>query len=68
MHQALSAQRGFSIKNPGPLDMRFSIDQEVTAYELVNSLSEEQLADIIYRYGEERRARRSLRRWSKLAR
>jgi len=58
MHQALSAQRGFSIKNPGPLDMRFSIDQEVTAYELVNSLSEEQLADIIYRYGEERRARK----------
>jgi len=58
MHQALSAQRGFSIKNPGPLDMRFSIDQKVTAYELVNSLSEEQLADIIYRYGEERRARR----------
>jgi len=38
--------------------MRFSIDQKVTAYELVNSLSEEQLADIIYRYGEERRARR----------
>jgi len=58
MHQALSAERGFSIKNPGPLDMRFSADQKVTAYQLVNELSEEQLAEIIYKYGEEPKARR----------
>lgn len=57
-HQALSASRGFSIKNSGPLDMRFSVTQKVTAYDLVNKLSQEELSDIIYRYGEEPRARK----------
>ncbi|WP_018962998.1 16S rRNA (cytosine(1402)-N(4))-methyltransferase RsmH [Coprothermobacter platensis] len=57
-HQALSASRGFSIKNSGPLDMRFSVSQKVTAYDLVNKLSQEELSDIIYRYGEEPRARK----------
>jgi len=51
--------RGFSFRHEGRLDMRF--DPEAggpTAAELVNSLSEERLTDIISRYGEEKRARR----------
>jgi 16S rRNA (cytosine1402-N4)-methyltransferase len=60
-HQALSSDRGFSIKNSGPLDMRFSSDQKVTAYQLVNLLSEEELANIIFKYGEEPHARKIAR-------
>ncbi len=58
----LAAQgRGFSFQRDEPLDMRFSPDQPVTASDLVNSLSERELADLIRRYGEEPRARRIAR-------
>jgi 16S rRNA (cytosine1402-N4)-methyltransferase len=50
------ATRGFSFRADGPLDMRMG-GQGPTAADLVNGLSEEELADIIFRYGEERRAR-----------
>lgn len=50
--------RGFSYQQEGPLDMRMDRRQEVTAADLVNRLPEEELAQIIYRYGEERWARR----------
>jgi 16S rRNA (cytosine1402-N4)-methyltransferase len=50
------AGRGFSFRADGPLDMRMS-GQGPSAADLVNTLSEGELADIIYRYGEERRAR-----------
>jgi len=50
--------RGFSFQREGPLDMRFSQDAEVTAEQLVNELDEEELANVIYAYGEERRSRR----------
>jgi 16S rRNA (cytosine1402-N4)-methyltransferase len=50
-------ERGFSFRNPGPLDMRMDPDDE-SAVELVNSAREEELARIIYQFGEERRSRR----------
>lgn len=51
-------QRGLSFRKPGPLDMRLDPDGPVTAGELVNTLDERDLADLIFRYGEERCARR----------
>ncbi len=51
-------ERGFSFREDGPLDMRFDPDQPLTAADLVNELSREELADIIYTYGEEKLARK----------
>ena len=51
------ADRGFSFQKDGPLDMRMS-DSGTTAAELVNTASEETIADILYNYGEERASRR----------
>lgn len=50
-------ERGFSFQADAPLDMRFDPDNPVSAAELVNSLPEDELASLLYRYGEERRAR-----------
>lgn len=56
--QLESAERGFSFQVPGPLDMRLDRStQETMAADLVNGLSEPELAAIFYRYGEERRSR-----------
>ena len=52
------AERGFSFQKSGPLDMRMSVDGP-TAADAVNRLSEQELADIFYVYGEERRSRRA---------
>jgi len=54
--------RGFSFQREGPLDMRFSPRQELTTAEIVNTYSEEDLADLLWRYGEERRSRPIARR------
>jgi 16S rRNA (cytosine1402-N4)-methyltransferase len=54
-------ERGFSFQQDAPLDMRFSPDSPVSAAELVNQMSEEELAEIIFRYGEDRNARRIAR-------
>ncbi|MEM9798429.1 MAG: 16S rRNA (cytosine(1402)-N(4))-methyltransferase RsmH [Pseudomonadota bacterium] len=54
------ADRGFSFLRDGPLDMRMG-DDGPTAADLVNTLSEAALADILHRYGEERAARRIAR-------
>lgn len=51
-------QRGFSFQNQGPLDMRFDPTQPLDAAELVNNLPENDLADLIWRFGEERGSRR----------
>lgn len=53
--------RGFSFQSEGPLDMRLDPDGDVTAADLVNSLAVEELADIIWRFGDERRSRRIAR-------
>ena len=54
--------RGFSFQRQGPLDMRFSPRQELTAADIVNTYSQEDLADLLWRYGEERRSRPIARR------
>ncbi len=53
--------RGFSFLRNEPLDMRMDDRRELTAYELVNTAPEEQLAEIIRHYGEERWAQRIAR-------
>ncbi|MDP2981251.1 MAG: 16S rRNA (cytosine(1402)-N(4))-methyltransferase RsmH [Candidatus Omnitrophota bacterium] len=55
-------QRGFSIKNDGPLDMRMDRNQGLTAKDLVNRLSEMELSDTIRELGEERFHRRIAKR------
>ena len=59
--QLLEPERGFSFDRQGPLDMRMDRGQDVTAAELVNTLSERELSDLIYRFGEERASRRIAR-------
>ena len=51
-------ERGLSFRFGGPLDMRLDQSTPITAAELVNTLPEQDLADIIWRYGEEKSARR----------
>jgi 16S rRNA (cytosine1402-N4)-methyltransferase len=51
------AERGFSFMQDGPLDMRMNRQDSLTAEFLVNSLSEKDLADLIYKYGDERKSR-----------
>lgn len=54
-------QRGFSFRSDAPLDMRYDPDNQVRAVDLINSLPESGIADILYRYGEERRSRQVAR-------
>lgn len=53
--------RGFSFLSDEPLDMRMDRRQRLTAHEIVNSYSEDALATLIYKYGEERLSRRIAR-------
>ncbi|HWQ84509.1 MAG TPA: 16S rRNA (cytosine(1402)-N(4))-methyltransferase RsmH [Anaerolineales bacterium] len=50
-------ERGFSFAADAPLDMRFNPQNPLNAADLVNKLPEQELANLIYRYGEERRSR-----------
>ena len=60
-YQLTDGGRGFSLMADGPLDMRMGRDVPGTAADLVNFESEKQLADLIFRLGEERRSRRIAR-------
>ena len=51
-------ERGFSYRYDVKLDMRMNTDQKISAYDVVNTYSEEQLSKIIFEYGEERHARK----------
>jgi len=51
------ARRGFSFQADGPVDMRFDTRTGITAGQVVNEMSERELANLIYEYGEERRSR-----------
>lgn len=59
--QLAQAERGFSFVCDGPLDMRMDKGKSLTARSLLMRLSEEELADIIYAYGGERKSRRIAR-------
>ncbi len=57
-----NAERGFSLRSNGPLDMRMNPLEGIKASELINQLNESELANLIYNYGEERLSRRIARR------
>lgn len=57
-YQLDEAERGFSYMNDGQLDMRMNQDDEFSAYEVVNTYSEDELTQIIREYGEENWANR----------
>jgi 16S rRNA (cytosine1402-N4)-methyltransferase len=61
LYQLTDAQRGFSLQQNGPLDMRMDRSQELTAADLVNRCSERELSDLFFHLGEERRAGRVAR-------
>jgi 16S rRNA (cytosine1402-N4)-methyltransferase len=56
--QLAEADRGFSFQVEATLDMRFSPGQELTAADIVNGYAEQELADLIWQFGEERFSRR----------
>jgi 16S rRNA (cytosine1402-N4)-methyltransferase len=62
-HQVDAPERGFTFRAGAPLDMRMGqdLEQEPTAGELLNTLDEVELANIFFRYGEERRSRKLAR-------
>jgi 16S rRNA (cytosine1402-N4)-methyltransferase len=59
--QLADPERGFSFQSSGPLDLRFDTSRGEAAWKLVERLSAEHLADLIYRYGEDRFSRRIAR-------
>ncbi len=61
-YQFDTAERGFSFRHPAALDMRMDRRQSLSAAEVINSWDETKLADIFFKYGEERLSRRIARR------
>jgi len=60
--QLADGQRGFSFDSDGELDMRFDPSEGLTARKLLEKLPESEIADIIYRFGEERHSRKIARK------
>ena len=61
-HQLTKAERGFSFSKDAPLDMRFNMDAEISAYDVVNLYKEDDLVRIFSEYGEERFSKRIAKR------
>ena len=61
-HQLDEPSRGFSFRLNGPIDMRMNPEEGSSAAELIETLSEHDLADLIYKLGEEKRSRRIARK------
>lgn len=61
-HHLDTPERGFSFRHPAPLDMRMDLRQPLTAADIINHWDEAELADIFFKYGEERLSRRIARR------
>tara|TARA_B100000700_G_scaffold309550_1_gene388853 strand:- start:14 stop:868 length:855 start_codon:yes stop_codon:yes gene_type:complete len=61
-YQLDEPSRGFSFRLNGPIDMRMNPKAGLSAAELIQSLSEQELADLIYKFGEEKRSRRIARK------
>ena len=57
-NQLDSAKRGFSYRFEARLDMRMDSNLKISAYEVINNFSEKEIADIIYKYGEEPKSRK----------
>ncbi len=57
-----NATRGFSFRNSGPLDMRFDSQQSLTAAGILNSFTENEIADIFFKFGEIRSSRKIARK------
>ena len=57
-NQLDNIERGFSYRYEAKLDMRMNKDLSVSAYDVVNKFSEKEIADIIYKYGEEPKSRK----------
>ena len=57
-NQLDNAKRGFSYRFEARLDMRMDSNLKISAYEVINNFSEKELADIIYKYGEEPKSRK----------
>jgi 16S rRNA (cytosine1402-N4)-methyltransferase len=60
--QLADEERGFSFQSDGPLDLRFDPSRGEPAWKLIGRLSAEHLAELIFRYGEERFSRKIARR------
>lgn len=61
-HQIDSAERGFSFMRDAPLDMRMDKEQSLTAYDVVNTYSKQELEKILFEYGEEQFAKMIVRK------
>jgi len=59
--QLINPERGFSFQADGPLNMRMDKRAQITAFDLINNLSEEEIANLIYTFGQERYSRRIAR-------
>ena len=61
-NQIETAERGFSFQNDGPIDMRMNPTQKTKAEDLIKNLTENELANLIYEYGEEKLSRKIARK------
>jgi 16S rRNA (cytosine1402-N4)-methyltransferase len=61
MHQLSNPQRGFSFQQNGPLDMRLDRESFISAYDLVNNLNEDEISNLLWTFGQEKKHNRIAR-------